>query len=86
MFAVIGGCFVFYAVAVGWLGVRYNRWKMRAKIAELLYNEDRDGLWRAIKGIFGGCCQDQVMRKVDYDIDCVRLAKRADNVYRLSAA
>ena len=40
LFATIGGCFVFYFFFFGCFGKAFNNYKMKVKLAEVLYNED----------------------------------------------
>jgi hypothetical protein len=38
LFATIGGCFVFYYFFIGCFGKAYNNYKIKVKLADVLYN------------------------------------------------
>ncbi len=40
LFAIIGGCFAFYFFFFGCIGKLYTNFQIRAKLAEILYDED----------------------------------------------
>lgn len=89
LFAMIGGCFAFFFIIFGCIGKAYNHYNLKKKLAQTLYDENcvDISLFKAFcQSISLPFCGAPLLPKIQTSIDCVRLAKNVENVYRLSVA
>jgi hypothetical protein len=67
LFATIGGCFVFYYFFFGCFGKAFNNYKIRVKLAEILYDEASTfatGFKAFLIWLRIPCCREEVLAKI----------------------
>lgn len=87
LFATIGGCFIFFFLIFSCFGRAFNEYLYKAKLADVLYDEDNENesFGTYIKRYLNlPCCKDEVIQKIETDLDTIRLAQKVDNCYHLS--